>query len=381
MAQRNSNTVKSSNGKQYSYKRITRKVGMKQNKLGEWIPDYKTFSGKTKKECEEKYQAYISSSALSRDKTFGELLSDWLENVYMLDDSLTSNTKALHTNSFYSIFGSSSLLAKKVESLRGSDFQKVLNASKIAPTSKRHARTLLHRFYLYLISEGVTDTDCTVAIVVPKPEKKSDNEEIETFTDEEIRKFIDETPQERLRLLVLLLIFTGCRIGEIRGLKYSDFENGMVKIQRASKEVAPSVVGKEKRKIEVSDTKTTSSVRSIPLEPYDFFKREIEAHKQWHTKEMLKFGYRTDYCFTTASGNLYDPKNLSRAFERLCKALGIEPKSFHVFRHTFASKLAKEGVPIQEVARLLGHEPNTCMKYYVNVDSESKREAVKKLVY
>ena len=91
---------------------------------------------------------------------------------------------------------------------------------------------------------------------------------------------------------------------------------------------------------------------------------------------MLSNGYRTDYIFTTRTGNLYNKHNVRHAVDRVYNKIGVEPIGFHVYRHTYASMLANNGIPIQTLAALLGHtDSNTTARYYVNISKEQKQAA------
>lgn len=380
MARQKKHTIKSEKGKEYEYARVTRVVGKRQNKRGEWVSVQKVFYGKTKAEAIAKAEAYINRNELTRDKNFAQLITWWIDNIYMRDSTLADSTKSLHISAYHNIFDDSMIIGKPIEDINGADIQAVITSSSVAPSTKRHAKSFLTRFYKYLISQKVCTSNMAESIVIQKPERKNNNQRVEVFTDEELKKFLSDTPKEhRLRLLIILAIYTGARIGELLALKYEDIENGHVIIDKALKEINP-VNEEGKTRVEVSETKTRSSIRTLELEPHEFIQAEINQHKVWHTREMIKKGYRTDYIFTTENGALYFKSNIRRAFTRLCKQIGVEYKSFHTFRHTFGTRLARAGEPIITVSKLMGHDSiDTTGKYYIDVSEESRRNALKKL--
>lgn len=380
MARQKKTTVKSKTGKEYEYIRITRVVGKRQNKRGDWMSISKTFYGKTKAEAIAKYEDYKQRHSMTRDKNFSQLVSWWIDTIYLQDSTLSDSTKALHISSFHRIFDDNNILGELLDDINGADLQAVISSSSVACSTKRHCKSFLSRFYKYLISQNVLSVNMADSIIVQKPESKSKNQRVEIFTDDELKRFIDCTPHNhRLRLLVILAIFTGARLGELTALTYSDIENGKIRINKALKEL-PRVNGEGITHVEVSKTKTRSSVRTLELEPHEFIQSEIDAHSNWHKTEMIKRGYRTDYVFTTESGSLYFKSNLRKAFARLCKQAGVKYKPFHTFRHTFGSRLAKMGEPILTVSKLMGHDSiDTTSKYYIDISEESRRNALKKL--
>lgn len=302
----------------------------------------------------------------------------------MHDGTIKPGTKTLHINSYHNVFDGCYILGRTIRDVTGADLQAVFSGSALGATTKRHARSFLKRFYKYLESQNITKNIAN-CIVLPEAEHRKSDQEIETFTDEEIRIFLDTTPPDhRLRLLVVLAIYTGARIGELCALTYSDIENGQITINKQLVEIDPIITerGKTKARAEIAETKTKSSVRTLPLEPIDFIQKEIDHHRKWHRKEMRKNAYSTKYVFTTSSGELYFKSSLRTAFNRLCKKIGVAPKSIHVFRHTFGTKLAESGVPIQDVSKMMGHDSVTVTaKYYVITGEEQKRAALKKLSF
>lgn len=95
---------------------------------------------------------------------------------------------------------------------------------------------------------------------------------------------------------------------------------------------------------------------------------------------MLSNGYRTEYLFTTNTGNHYYRRSISNACSRYYKIIGVEYKGFHTYRHTFGTNLCRHGENIVVAATLLGHKDiNVTAKYYINVDVNERQLAVEKL--
>ena len=365
------------------YWRFTRVVGKKQNARGEWVNVSKAFLGRTKEEALAKIDTYLASNELTRDKSIGELIDWWTQNIYLQDDSIAERTRTLHINSYHNIFDGSVLLGETIEAVSGTDLQAVFSASDKGATSQRHARSFLRRFYKYLMAQNLVTNDATQALIIPKPKKKKEDQSIDIFSDEDLRTFLDKTPENhRLRLLIVLAIYSGARIGELLALTYEDIENHQMRVNKSLKEISPPRIGNKETKTiqKIDKPKTNASVRTIPLEPSDYIDKEIKRHKAWHQREMLQHAYRTNQVFTTSNGNLYYMSSLRTHFERLCASIGIEPKGFHTFRRTFGTRLARSGESITTLSRLMGHDSvTTTAKYYVNIDDEAKRSAVKKL--
>ena len=60
--------------------------------------------------------------------------------------------------------------------------------------------------------------------------------------------------------------------------------------------------------------------------------------------------------FASAVGTPLDPSHVRRAFRTICVAAGIgENWSPRELRHTFVSIMSEQGVPVEEIVRLVGH--------------------------
>ena len=362
------------------YYQLRRKVGMKKNKAGKWVSDYRLFYGKSKKEALAKYEEYKKTFAPDAKKPFGEVTEWFIANVFSLNDKLTGNTKTLYINAYKAVFEDSKITGQLLKDVTGADLQEVITTSSVSATTVHQAVKLIRRFYKYLAAQNIT-ADISGDLVLPEVKRKKQDQTIDTFTDAELKKFISDTPKDhRLRLLIVLAINTGARIGELLALTYDDITGDQIRINKALQEIAPVRGSDEKTELIIGSTKTRSSVRSVPLTADAV--QAVEDHRQWHYAEMEKNGYKTDYVFTTSTGQLYYKSSVRKHFSRLCRLVGVPVKGFHTFRHTFGSRLAANGVPIQTVSKLMGHDNiMTTAKYYINIEDQEKRNAVNTLKF
>lgn len=191
---------------------------------------------------------------------------------------------------------------------------------------------------------------------------------------DELARFLDCLEDEPIkwRTITHLLAVTGCRRGEILGLKWSkvDFENKQLRIDASIHYVA---------KVGVYEGPTkTGNVRyvTIPQETVTLLKR----YRAWQSEQRLGMGDAwqgtEDYVFTSVYGKPMIPGNYLCWLNKFTKKHNLPHVHPHTLRHTFASILISEGVDITTVAGALGHA-NTSMTLdvYSHVIDESKRKA------
>ncbi|NCQ33515.1 tyrosine-type recombinase/integrase [bacterium] len=74
----------------------------------------------------------------------------------------------------------------------------------------------------------------------------------------------------------------------------------------------------------------------------------------------------------------YNPDSVSAAFDRACVKAGIEDLRFHDLRHEGISRLFAEGLEIQEVALISGHQSWTMLRRYTHITPEAVVEKLRR---
>ena len=360
------------NGKDYF--KINRKVGTKLNSQGEWIDDYKTFYGTSKKDAEAKYHDYVEAKKRASqicERPVGDCIDSWIENVFMYSN-LAKSSKKKYVDSYHNNFQKKQIARTPIGYLTSLDLQEFFNESTARYSAKKSLFNLLSKFYKYASLNGMSN-DITTCIQIPQPKKAGDFKQIDVWDDEDLKKLMDGLEGHRLRLLVILAVNTGARFSELLALTYDDIRDDCLYINKQIYE------GNKAEGFSIIPTKSHNSNRALPLPPQIL--AEIEEHKKWQKKDMAENGYITNKLFTTSTGNYYYRRSVLHALERLYKKLGVPYHKFHSFRHTFATNLSRAGVPIEETSALLGHSSiEMTAKYYVDISTKRKMEAMKKVV-
>ena len=124
-------------------------------------------------------------------------------------------------------------------------------------------------------------------------------------------------------------------------------------------------------------TKTKSSMRTLPLIPA--FK-ELLQHKKQQQNEFQRMcgkSYSKDYpgyICVDEMGKLLSPHYLTEAFAKLLKKHGLRKIRYHDLRHSCASLLLANGVPMKQIQEWLGHSDfSTTANIYAHLERNSKR--------
>lgn len=374
------NTKRNKSG--YYEKTIT--VGHKINDAGNTVPVRKRFYGKTLKELNQKIEEYNENKKLgieNRKQYFGVLADGWIQEFFMQDGSIKDSTKIRYYKAWQIAIKPLPLYHARLDEITAKTIQAAYNklvADGMPISEIKQAHKLMRKFYKYVEVEKL-GRDITHSLTIPKERSNKANDEISVWTDEEIRTILtgfDKADSRfRHRFLIVLAYYTGCRKSELLALTYDDITEDGVRITKTLADCTSGIKnGTIETHLDVTDPKTASSIRTIPVDPVVL--EELRKHRTWHLEEQLQNNYRTNYIFTTDSGEFLNPKNLDRALSRYYKRIGVEPKTIHTFRHTYGTNLCKSGISIETASALMGHSDiSTTAKYYVNVSEDAKQAA------
>lgn len=169
-------------------------------------------------------------------------------------------------------------------------------------------------------------------------------------------------------VLYKLLLATGCRIGEVSALEWSDidFDNATVDINKTYN-AAVKLVGTPKseagNRVISIDNKTV-----LMLKQYRNRQRQI----------FIEAGARVPkVVFATPTATYLERTARQASLDTRCKECHITRFTFHAFRHTHASLLLNAGIGYKELQHRLGHTALAMtMDVYSHLSKDKEKEAV-----
>lgn len=170
---------------------------------------------------------------------------------------------------------------------------------------------------------------------------------VEALTPEQCRALLERAKGERLEVALRLTLSLGLRRGETCGLHWSDYNEKTGEL---------TINGTLSDEGDYGETKTPKGRRTIKLPA------ALQAALRWwkgqQDKEFALMEWEAPaYIFTsTRTGGALRPDTLADAFKRIAKRAGLpDGAHIHMLRHSCASFLIAQGVPITVVSAALGH--------------------------
>lgn len=298
-----------------------------------------------------------------------------LNKRQMTRESLSKQAGVSHTTITTACRGQKIMLdrAEKIAAALGEKVEDLFQAEQChvhlsGKTVKEH-----HRFIRVVLAQAEREMLVPYNAADRAMAPKTTSKEVNYFQPDEITAILQalETEPLKWRTITHLLIVTGCRRGEIMGLKWSkvDWENHRIKIDN-------NLLYSKECGIYEGSTKTENT-RYIKLP-----NETINLLRQFRTQQQelrLANGDRwqdLDFVFTQDDGKPMNPGSITSWLSDFSKRHGLPHINPHAFRHTVASVLIANGLDIVTVSKQLGHtKVSTTDDYYAHIIEDEKSKA------
>ena len=173
----------------------------------------------------------------------------------------------------------------------------------------------------------------------------------------EVIELFEAVKGHKLELGVILGAFYGLRRAEVVGLRWEsiDFEANSITIDHT---VTRAKVDGKAILVAADTTKSKASNRTLPLVPAFREKLLGVRAEQERYRDLCGNSYNkkeSQYIYTDLLGNRIKPDYLTRAFPEFMEKNGFRRLRFHDLRHSCASLLLANGVPLKQIQEWLGH--------------------------
>ena len=242
---------------------------------------------------------------------------------------------------------------------------------RVSASSVIHYHANIHKALKYAVKIDLIDVNPADKVERPKKDRY-----VGSFYDaDEVNALFEAAKGSNLELPILFGAFYGLRRSEAIGLKWDaiDFDQNTITIRHT---VTSCDLDGKRILVAADTTKTKSSMRTLPLVP--FMRERLLALKdeQEDNRRLCGRSYIKDYIgyvCVNEIGDLIKPHYVTESFPKLLKANGLRHIRYHDLRHSCASLLLANGVPMKQIQEWLGHSDfSTTANIYAHLDYSSK---------
>ena len=297
-----------------------------------------------------------------RTLTVGEFLTDWIERHRSRVRPSTWRTAEMHVRAYLV----PALGRTALRRLSSADVERAMaaflatgrpkrpvkrsrgrqNAAGVSPQTVRHIRSTLRRALADAVRDGLAGRNAAADARPPYAPHRP----IVYLTVPDLRRLIDATRDDELGPLYALAASTGLRLGELLGLSWADITDGSLTVRR-------SLARAQGSGWTLAEPKSARSRRTIPLPLTARQALEVQRTRQRFARNAAGSAWqdRDGLVFTDAVGRPLRPEAVSRTFGKARDGAGVPRVRFHDLRHSAATTLLTQGVPLAVISEWLGH--------------------------
>ena len=312
-----------------------------------------------------------SNGELSADMLFADYMELWLEVVRnSIEITTFSSYTQMVKGKIVPYFRKTGVKLGELQARHIQSFY-LYELKTVCPNTVIHEHANIHKALKYAVKMDLIPYN--PADKVERPKKQ--NYIADYYRLEELEQLFEATKDHPYSLLIQITAFYGLRRSEALGLRWDaiDFERNTITIRHI---VTNAKIDGKYEIVREDRAKTKSSLRSLPL--VDNIREKLLALKeqQKENKRICGNCYNREYdgyVFVDVMGNIFNPRNLSSNFSKLLEMNGLRHIRFHDLRHSCASLLLANDVPMKQIQEWLGHSDiSTTANIYSHLDYKSK---------
>lgn len=297
---------------------------------------------------------------------------------------------------------------KKIADIKYSDvlnfYLNLLDVYDMGVSSVENVHTVLHPTFQLAVRDGIIRNNPSDGVMAELKKKKFGRTSgvRHALTLEQQRCFLHYLEGEkhcRWKPLFTVLFGTGCRIGEVIGLRWKDLdmEQRVISINH-NVTYYPRHRDTYRCEFAVSLPKTEAGIRTVPMfdEVYEAFQEEKLIQQRLGISCKQEVDGMDDFIFCNRFENLHNPQGVNRAIKRIRDDYNAEEVikakrqrrdpilipsfSCHITRHTFCSRLCESDTNLKVIQSVMGHaDISTTMDIYAEVTDQKKKTAFEDL--
>ena len=246
---------------------------------------------------------------------------------------------------------------KALREIRTADVERFLThkatSGKRPATQMRH-REILHAFWRWAQRQGHVETN----VVTPIPRPRIPERDPVFLSLAQVEELMAGVAGTNVEAAIAVAVFAGLRREELCWLTWDDVEF----------DLSPVILRVRAKTIDGESWQTkTKRDRRVPVS-----RRLLEVLLRHRDERRNK---RVPWLLPSPQGCRWDPDNLSTDIRAAFRAAKL-PWNLLQLRHTFGSQLARKGVSLLKIAKLMGNSPTIAARHYINLVPEEMAEDV-----
>ena len=330
----------------------------------------KSFCGKTKRICREKYNEYVRNThkEVTPKKSLGAFAEEWIEAK---KSSVSYRTWKNYNNYLHNYVLKFLNPKRQLATIKPLDIEKMMShCTDMSDSAKKDILLTAKQLFDAAYRNDLIKKNPCYGI---KVHKTDEIRELVVFTPEEIKVIEEHIPSSPIGAGIAIMLYTGLRTEEVCALHWEDvdMENRVIRVCRKI------IIDEDNICKDVRSTKN-GKVRYVPF-PEQLYEVlcNLEVRKDvpyvipyQEAKKTYKYKYE-----------FYTPHVFFERYESFFKPLPIRYLSPHKLRHTYGTYLVRSGAPLPTVQNLLGHSSINTTRIYTNMDLTDQMTAVSKLKF
>ncbi len=285
--------------------------------------------------------------------TFEEVYHLWLQQKEVeLKETSLKNIKTYFKRSH-------KLHKIEMKNIKGALLNDIFNQFNLTSGSLRNIKSFWKEIWDYAILNDYAEKNYPTYLKIPKIEKgKKTSNRNRVLSENELNILWDNLYKDKRNIIdmVLILTYTGLRIGELLNLRIVD-------------------VNLIENYINVKSAKTKSGIRKVPIAKK--IKPLLEKRKNDRLTNKDKVFNLNDYLFTAIDGRAYKYDSFDNHFRILFKTLALSYHTIHDTRHTFTTMISNTEANKDLIIKLVGHKNyKTTSEVYIHKNIEQMQQVV-----
>ena len=334
----------------------------------------KTVYGKTRTEAAAKLRAAQTAAAqgtLIHDerRTVEDYLTWWIDEVVPGTVKPTTEDGYRYMVNRYVVPAIGKVKLAKLSPLQVQEMLTGMERRGLSAATRRQTRAILRQALSQAERFELVRRNAAAQTEAPRGQVHRIDD---ALTQDQARALLDAAKGQPVEPLVVVALSLGLRRGEVLALRWEN-----VDLDAGTLTVAATLTRRTGHGLVESSPKTARSRRTLPL-PQTCI-RALRDQRRAQAALKLAAGpiWQGDgHVFTTPIGTPIDPRNLTSEFHRLTEEAGLGARRFHALRHSAATLMLAQGVPLAVISDVLGHASYAITAdVYARVGEELKSEA------